>query len=38
MKIKELEREFKFGVIFEGHVGIREEMDVGDARRGETRT
>ena len=38
MKMGELERISEFGAIFEGNDGIREELDVGGARRRETMT
>ena len=37
MKREELERISEFGAIFEGNEGIREEIDIGGARRNETR-
>ena len=36
--MQEFVRKFIFGAIFGGNDGIWAEMDVGDARRGETRT
>ena len=38
MKREELERILEFGAIFEGNDGAREEIDIGGARRSETRS
>ena len=38
MKRRELESISEFGTIFEGNDGIREEIDIGGARRSETKS